>query len=461
MNDSSVPPLPTIPSARKRFPLLGKIAGIVALALLQLIPLAMVEGLLTERLARRDQATQEITSTWGEQQQVLGPVLILPYRYYYTEKKQVLVKNQTVLQDVESSQQDNAYFLPAHLNIDGQATPRRLHKGIYQAVVYDAALDISGDFAAPDFASFKLGKFDVLWDQASVALPVRDLRGVQQMLTIHLGDSDLPLMPGSTLKFYPQGIHADLAHFKAPTGPIPFQMKINVRGSADLQFAPIGMENVVHLTSPWPSPSFSGAFLPAERTITPQGFDATWRVSYYGRNFPQQWRDIESTFTPEDLTNSYYGVGFISMIDSYRNVERSIKYGILFIALIFVTFFLFEILARLRLHLIQYSLVSAAMVLFYLALLSLSEFISFGCSYLIAAGISTLLISAYCARILASPRRTLGLTTGLATVYAALYVILQLEDYSLLVGTAVLILALSAVMYVTRNVNWHGDQAEF
>ncbi len=157
------------------------------------------------------------------------------------------------------------------------------------------------------------------------------------------------------------------------------------------------------------------------------------------------------------MTNSYYGVGFISLIDSYRNVERSIKYGILFIALIFVTFFLFEIMTRLRLHLIQYSLVSAALVLFYLALLSLSEFISFGCAYLIAAGISTLLISAYCARILASLRLALGLTTGLAAVYAALYVILQLEDYSLLVGTAVLLLALAAVMYVTRNVNWYGD----
>jgi inner membrane protein len=460
MSDSSLPPLRPTRSFWKRFSLPGKIIGIIFLALLQLIPLALVEGLLSERLQRRDQATQEITSTWGDNQQVLGPVLIVPYRYYYTEKKEVIVQNRTVLQDTEVSQLDNAYFLPAHLNIEGQATPKRLHKGIYQAVVYDATLELSGDFAAPDFTSFKIGKFDILWDQASLALPIRDLRGVQETLSIHLGEDDLALLPGSTVKFYPQGIHADLTHLKSPAAPVPFHLKITVRGSENLQFAPIGVENSVHLTSPWPDPSFSGAFLPSERTITPQGFDATWRVSYYGRNFPQQWRDANSAFKPEDLTASFYGVGFISMIDSYRNVERSIKYGILFITLIFVTFFLFEILAKLRLHLIQYGLVSAALALFYLALLSLSEFISFGCSYLIAAGISTLLISAYCLRILASLRLALGLTAGLAAVYAALYVMLQLEDYSLLVGTSVLVLALGTVMYATRNVNWYGDLAD-
>src|SRR5882724_480133 len=181
MNASSgLPPIPTPKTFSQRFALLGKVAGIGLLALLQLIPLAMVEGLLTDRLERRDQATHEITSTWGDDQQVIGPVLIVPYRYYYMEKKQVVVDNRTILQDTEVSQQDNAYFLPTHLNIEGNVTPKRLHKGIYQAVVYDASLDISGDFAAPDFTPFKLAKFDVLWDQASLAVPIHDLRGVQE-----------------------------------------------------------------------------------------------------------------------------------------------------------------------------------------------------------------------------------------------------------------------------------------
>jgi inner membrane protein len=451
MNTSSKPAIPP------RFGLLGKIAGIVLLALLQLIPLLMVEGLLNERLCRRDQAVSEITSTWGSDQQVIGPVLIIPYRYYYTEKKEVMVGNRTVLQDTEMSQVDNAYFLPAKLDIEGNAVPRRLHKGIYQAVVYDATLDLSGEFAAPDFAPFKLGKFEVLWDQTSLALPIRDLRGVQESLAIHLGDGSLPLLPGSTLKFFPQGLHADIAHFKAPTGPLPFQVKLSIRGSDILQFAPLGIENKVHLVSPWADPSFTGSFLPSDRKVTPQGFDARWQISYYGRNFPQQWRDAADPLRLEDLTSSYYGVEFLTLIDSYRNVERSIKYGILFIAMVFITFFLFEILARLRLHLIQYGLVSAALVVFYLALLSLSEFLGFGFSYLIAASVSILLITAYCFRILRSVRLTLGLTAGLASVYGALYVILQLEDYSLLVGTAVVILALAAIMYVTQNVNWYGN----
>jgi inner membrane protein len=457
-----IAPLPVTPPkfSPRRFPLLGKIVGIIILALLQLIPLIFVEGLLTDRLERRNEATQEITSTIGANQQIIGPILMVPYRYYYTEKRQSLVNNQMVWQDTEVSQEDTAYFLPSRLDTEGQATPKRLHKGIYQAVVYDASLQLSGEFPPPDFAPFKLGKFDVLWDKASLAIPVQDLRGEEETIKVHLGDHDLLMLPGSTLKLYPQGIHADIPDFKAPTGPIPFKFQLDVRGSGDLQFAPIGMENVVHLTSAWPDPSFHGAFLPSTRTITPQGFDATWKVSNYGRNFPQQWRGLEDLLKAEDLNNSFYGVSFIILIDAYRNVERAIKYGILFIALIFVTFFLFEVLAKLRLHLIQYGLVSAALVLFYLALLSLSEFVSFGLSYLIAAGLSTILITAYCSRIIGRTHLVLGLASGLIAVYGALYVILQLEDYSLLVGTAVLISALATVMYVTRNVNWYGATTE-
>jgi len=442
----------------QRFSLLGKIIGIVILALLQLIPLLFVEGLLQERLGRRDQATSDITSSWGCNQQIVGPVLMVPYRYYYTEKKEVVVGNRTIWQDTEVNRQDIAYFLPSQLRIEGNAMPQQLHKGIYQAVVYNADLELTGEFAPPDFTPFKLGKFDILWDKVSLGVPIQDLRGAPEALKIHLGDDDLLLLPGSTLKFYPQGIHVDIPNFKVPKAPLPFHLHLTVRGSGDLQFAPLGMENIVHLASTWPDPGFRGAFLPTERTVTPKGFDATWRVSYYGRNFPQQWRDMESPLKVEELNSSYYGVGFLTLIDSYRNVERSMKYGILFIALIFVAFFLFEILAKLRLHLIQYGLVSAALILFYLALLSLSEFIGFGFSYLIAAGTSTLLITAYCSKVLHSGRLTVGLTTGLAAVYGALYVILQLEDYSLLVGTLVLIAALAAVMYATRNVNWYSNE---
>ena len=440
----------------QRYALLGKIAGIVILGLLQLVPLVMLDGLLNDRLQRRSQADEDITAAWGGNQQVLGPVLIVPYAYYYTEKKPVEIKGQTVMQDTEVSVEDIAYFLPSQLKIEGHATPEKLHKGIYQSVVYNADLELSGEFAPPDFASFKLGKYEVHWDRASVAVPILDLRGAQETLKMQWGDSDLLMQPGSTLKFYTQGIHADIPNLKSPTGPLLFHLKLSIRGSGDLQFAPLGMENVVHLSSTWPDPGFDGAFLPAERTVTPQGFDATWRISYYGRNFPQQWRNADITFPVDELSKSYYGVSFLTLIDSYRNVERAIKYGVLFIALISVTFFLFEILARLRLHLIQYAMVSAALILFYLTLLSLSEVVSFGLSYVIAAGVSILLIAGYCSHILANRRLVLGLTAGLATIYGALYVILQLEDYSLLVGTAVLVAALAAVMYTTRKVNWYG-----
>lgn len=443
----------------KRLSTVFKILGIVVLALLLLIPLSFVEGLLGDRLQRSTDATNEITSTWGQSQQVAGAVLIVPYRYYYTEKKEVVVNGQPVQQEVETSALDQAYFLPHTFKVEGTVTPRIRYKGIYQAVVYDADLQLSGEFTQPDFTAFKnLGKYEVLWDQATLAFPIHDLRGVQETLSVAWAGKDLVLLPQSTLKFYPQGVHGVVPNLSAKgTSLLPFNLSLTLRGSGDINFAPVGMDNVVHLASGWPSPGFKGAFLPTERKITPQGFDAIWKVSYYGRNFPQQWRDADSPLNPDDFNTSYFGVNFIATIDSYRNVERSINYGILFITLIFVTFFLFETLTRWRVHIIQYALVGAALVLFYLALLSLSEFLNFGLSYLIAAGASILLITAYTAKILGNLRFALYLTVGLALVYGVLYVILQLEDYSLLVGTAGLFVGLGAVMYVTRNIDWYAQ----
>lgn len=460
MNESSSPSfLNLVVSAIKRLSTIAKVAGISLLALLLLIPLSFVEDLLSERLQRRNKAIHEITSTWGDQQQVLGPILVVPYRYFYKTKGLVEVKGKTVLQETETAVSDIAYFLPGKLHITGNIVPRQLHKGIYQAVVYDANLSLSGEFPALDFAPFKRRKVEVLWDQARLAFPIRDLRGVSDTLKLKWGTSELALEPGSTLKFYPQGVHVYLPKIEAGAA-LPFQLNLSLRGSGDIEFAPLGVENVLKLTSTWPDPGFQGAYLPQTRKITPEGFEAEWRISYYGRNIPQQWVEEGSEFNMKNLASSYYGVAFVSLIDSYRSVERATKYGLLFIALVFVTFFLFETLTKLRVHTIQYTLVGAALVLFYLALLSLSEFVNFGLSYVVAALASTLLITLYSSKVLKSRRLTLALGGGLGVVYALLYFILQLQDYSLLAGTVGLFIALGAVMYVTRNIDWYGGEGK-
>jgi inner membrane protein len=216
----------------------------------------------------------------------------------------------------------------------------------------------------------------------------------------------------------------------------------------------VGVNNYVHLKSTWPDPSFQGDFSPSHRSVDAKGFDAVWKIPYYGRSYPQQWTDNEPLAKP-GVASSLFGVDLIIALDSYRYVDRSIKYGILFITILFATFFLFEVVSKVQVHPFQYTLVGVALCLFYLALLALSEVVAFGAAYWIGAALSSLLISLYSAKALRSIGRAGIVALGLILVYGFLYVILMLQDYSLLVGTAGLFLVLAIVMYVTRNIDWY------
>jgi len=191
------------------------------------------------------------------------------------------------------------------------------------------------------------------------------------------------------------------------------------------------------------------------------GFDAKWKVSYYGRDYPQSWtsRTGNERFTTQAVSNSLFGAQFLSILDAYRYVERSIKYGVLFFVLVFTAFFLFEVTARQKRHPFQYLMVGAALCLFYLLLLSISEFIGFSWAYLIAAVASTLLISWYCRFFLGSGVRTFMIGAGLAGVYLFLYITLRQQDYALLMGAIALFVVLTIVMYVTRKVDWYAHDA--
>ena len=177
-----------------------------------------------------------------------------------------------------------------------------------------------------------------------------------------------------------------------------FSIPLDFNGSEGIYFAPFGVQNEATLKSNWPNPAFRGAFLPAERSVRPSGFDAKWKVSHYRRDYPQSWtsRTGNERFSVLSVTNSRFAVQLLSILDAYRYVERSIKYGVLFLVLVFTTFFLFEVTARQKIHPFQYLMVGAALCLFYLLLLSISEFIGFSWAYLIAAVVSTGLITWYC-----------------------------------------------------------------
>ena len=458
MNTPSPSILTSLTNFLKRRAILFKMAGVTILILLLLIPLAMIHSVLRERLERRNAAVTEVTSSWGREQSVIGPVLIVPYRYTFKSwKEQPATGGKIEKIEVVETAVANAYFLPASLSINGDINPRQLRRGIYQAVVYAGKLELSGQFARPDFANLRIEESNVLWDDAIVTFAIQDLRGVKETLQLQWGDSRIPLVSGSKLKGFASGVHARGAGLRESQGNIPLKLELTLNGSGGIRFSPVANQNLVKLASPWADPSFQGAFLPSERKVSADGFEATWQLAQYGRDFAQQWTDRDNSggLTPDSAAGSLFGVNFLSGIDSYRNVERAIKYGVLFFVLVFAAFFLFEILSGLKLHPFQYTLVGAALCLFYLGLLSLSEFIAFGAAYLAAAAVTTLLIGFYCATVLKSGRRTVVVVAILAAIYGFLYIALQLQDYSLLFGTAGLFAVLAVALYVTRNIDWY------
>jgi inner membrane protein len=236
---------------------------------------------------------------------------------------------------------------------------------------------------------------------------------------------------------------------------IPFVVKIDLKGTQQINFQPGGRTTTVRLASTWPHPAFAGAFLPDRSRISDAGFDAEWRLSHLGRGYPQAWRDED--MRPQQIEQaavaSRFGVQLITPVDVYHRAERSTKYGALFILLTFCTFFVVELLQRRRLHPVQYLLVGAALCLFYLLLLSLSEHIGFGAAYLAAAVATIAVIGMYAGHVLGG--QGVRTVAGLSLLYGFLYVLLQLEDYALLVGSVSLFLILATVMYATRRVNWY------
>ncbi|HOW63734.1 MAG TPA: cell envelope integrity protein CreD [Candidatus Paceibacterota bacterium] len=463
MNELNVPRFPALIPFLKRCVTPMKMIGVTLLILLLLIPLQMIRSILKERLSRRNEAVSEIMSSWGREQSMIGPVLIVPYQYSVKSwKEQPAGAGKTERIEVEETAVANAYFLPSTLSIQGTITPSRLHRGIYEAVVYSGKLGLSGQFARPDFKSLRIEEKDVLWEEALVTFAIPDLRGVKGILELEWGENRVALSPGCRLPGFSSGVFAKVNGLRTSAVAIPIRMEVALNGSGGIHFSPVGAQNTVRLTSPWPNPSFCGAFLPEDRKVSKDGFEATWQISYYGRDFAQQWTDRQAStgVNPSSASNSFFGVNFLTGIDAYRNVERAIKYGVLFLALVFTAFFLFEILSSLKIHLFQYALVGAALSLFYLGLLSLSEFISFGLAYLAVAVVTMLLIGYYCVKALQSGRRTMILMGLLSAIYGFLYVALQLQDFSLLFGTAGLFVALAIVIGVTRNIDWYQrDQA--
>lgn len=417
-----------------------KVAAIGFLILLLLIPMSMIQSLVMERRARQIEATNDISSKWGFEQRITGPILTIPYYTFDLNKEN---KRINIVKRF-------ANFLPEDLRVDGEIEPEVRYRGIFQVAVYQSNLKINGHFAKPA-VDIGTSNVEIDWKGAFISMGISDLRGISQAIDFAWNGDIMVCEPGVIdEKLLKSGITVNNVISSPLSEKYSFSVQINLNGSKGLSFVPVGRETLVTLQSSWNNPSFDGAFLPATREVTEKGFSASWKVLELNRNYPQKWFDREV-----NLQNSAFGVSLILPIETYQITERSMKYAILFFALTFITFFFVEILHRMKVHPIQYILVGFGLTLFYLLLLSLSEHIGFGWAYLVASAGIIVMISSYSHSMFNSYKLTAIVAVLLSVLYGFLYILLQMQDYTLLMGSIGLFIILSGLMYISRKVKWY------
>lgn len=426
-----------------RFALILKLVFIGFMSLVMLIPTLFIMNLISERQARREEASSEVLRGWGGGDQVVGgPVLVLPYEV-------TTVTTNDKGQKIVETYVRQATFLPEKLEVEGQLNSQTLSRGIFRIPVYQGELGLSGVFRAPDLASLGISPSQVHWDKAFVKLSLSDLRGLRETPQILWSNQAQRFQPSASASQSGPSIQAAVA-VNDSTSNYDFRMKLNLGGGKRLQFLPLAGDTHIKLSSNWPHPSFSGNFLPVHREVKADGFVAEWKIPATARPIPQAWEG-----ELQDLYVQAFGADFMLPVDIYQFTERAAKYAMLFITLTFVAFFLFEVMSRARIHPVQYLLVSMALCVFYVLLLSLSEHIDFGLAYLVAASATVLLVTAYLMTVLQKKSRALLMAGVLGGLYGYLFTLLRAEDFSLLMGSVGLFLILALVMFLTRRINWY------
>ncbi len=431
-----------------------------------MIPTGMIAVLVNEREHRQEEAFYEVSEKWGREQTVTGPVLTIPYKKVFETK----VNNENVNEEIIKY----AHFLPEKLLIEGTVNPETRKRGMYELAVYTTELSLNGEFVAPDFSKWEISPDDILFDKAFVSLGIPDMRGVKESINLDWNDKSFAFGPGvETNDVIASGVSTEVEIDKeAKVKSYKFALKVSLNGSRDLFFAPIGKETEVRLKSPWLDPSFQGAFLPESHEINKDGFSAYWKVLELNRNFPQsflgslsietnapmpieRFDKFETQVARGNFNSSNFGVRLLITADEYQKTVRALKYAIMLLALTFLTLFFFEALYKKRAHPLQYILIGLSLSLFYVLLLALAEHLGFNKSYLISVVATVGLIALYSKSILKEWKPVFVESSILAFIYSFIYVILQLKDFSLLVGALGLFIILSIVMYVSRKIDWY------
>ena len=439
--------------------ILVKVFTIGAIVLVLMIPSVMINELVRERSARRTDVTSEVSSKWGQLQTLAGPYISIPY---YEEVR---------IQGLAPEWKEHMlHYYPKSLKVTGELKPVERKRSIFRVMLYESDLLLTGDFEAPDLPLLQIDPKNVRWEKARLHMGITDLTGIGEQVNLRINDTLIKMnaaLPAAIQ--FPNGLMAPLPNDLAPTG-FPFEIKLKLKGSRAFYVSPVANATQVSLKSTWPSPKFEGQFLPDTSSVSSNGFEAHWTVLDINRQMSQEWTD----HTPQSISTapaqlhagryttdvtmggsrSLLGVELLDPVDHYTKNQRTVKYAFLLITLTFVIYFFSEVLKQQRVHPLQYGLVGAALVIFFLLLLSLSEHIGFDIAYIVSSLATILLITLY-SRTIFSNKNIAGLVGILLTVqFGLIYIILQLEDFALLAGSIALFVIIALIMYLTRKVKW-------
>jgi inner membrane protein len=443
-----------------------KILLVLAMTLAILVPLTMIRGTINERQLYRAQAVDSIARSYAGAQSFVGPVLVVPY----AETVEVDEKDaQGVTHKVLRAQEGRWTYFPETLDLGGVLKPGTRKRGLHEVRVYEwqGQADARFDATVPaDTDPLRPRRIGRPWLSYGMA----DVRGLMGAPRLRVAGAETALEQGLGSR-EGAGVHAHLAAPRAGER-LAFDSRLEfvIGGTESLALVPLGKRNRVALASTWPHPQFGGSFLPRTHAIDGKGFRARWEVSSLATSAQAQYNAGHSVpRVVSDVAGARgagadgigvegidaIGISLVDPVNVYSQADRASKYGLLFVLLTFVGFFMFELIKQLPIHPIQYGLVGLALAIFFLLLLSLSEHIAFAWAYLVASIACIGLLGFYLSHVLRSRARGLGFAAMLAMLYAALYGLLVSEDNALVLGSGLLFLILAAIMVVTRKVDWY------
>ena len=450
--------------------LLVKALIVFGLMLIIGLPLLMIQETIKERMEFRQEAVNSIAADSVREQTIIGPILVIPYTEQYEERVEVAkgddkeAKSAVRTELLRRTVQRRLLVYPNNLLLNGNIDTDRRYRGIHQVLVYSGQHAFKGDFTVPAGSQLPRKSPDsrVTLGAPFVALSIEDVRGIRNIPKIDWGGQKIEFEQGTDLFAFRSGLHAPLGAMPL-TAPqqVHFSFDLGLDGIERQHFVPVAKNSQISIKSNWPHPQFGGRFLPSPkfRQINADGFQVEWSISSLATNAQTQLSTIEGEFKVPDSAPlgqiDRFSVGFIEPVNVYSQSDRATKYGLLFVALTFASFFIFEILKSLPIHPVQYLLVGLSLVIFFLLLVGLAEHIAFLTAYLIASAACIVLTSFYLVHVLHNAWRGIGFGVGLTMLYGALYGLLSSENNALVMGSILLFAVLAAIMVATRKVDWY------